>query len=150
MRSIPVIIVGVVLTLFLTVFAAEAAAPRPIIGGDLDCSGAVAPRDGQRLMNYVLSQPQISPITTPCPDVGQIVNLNRNCNVPGYGFDCFYTTQRFGDVNCDGLVTAADGQRILNYFLGTPYQCTLGAPNFYTQKIGWLPQGVLGDMWTQW
>jgi hypothetical protein len=150
-RSIPVILVGVLLTLFLVVFAAEASGPRPIIGGDLDCSGVVAPRDGQRLLNYVLGQPQIAPITTPCPNVGQMVNLHQQCTTPPMGYDCGFTTQIFGDVDCNGLVTTADGQKILQFVLGTPYHCDVDS--LYRQEIGILPRRFGGgnrDLWTQW
>ena len=74
------------------------------IWGDGDCSGAVAPRDGQADLNHFLGQTELSQ-TPPCPALGAIVTING----------LSYT---WGDFDCSGAVAPRDGQADLNHFLG--------------------------------
>ncbi len=74
------------------------------IWGDGDCSGAVAPRDGQADLNHFLGQAELSQ-TSPCPALGDIVTING----------LSYT---WGDFDCSGAVAPRDGQADLNHFLG--------------------------------
>jgi hypothetical protein len=73
------------------------------IWGDGDCSGAVAPRDGQADLNHFLNQTEVSQ-TPPCPAIGVSVTIN---GLP-------YT---WGDWDCSGAVAPRDGQADLNHFL---------------------------------
>jgi hypothetical protein len=81
--------------------------PTPVgtsrIWGDGDCSGAVAPRDGQADLNHFLNQTELSQ-TPPCPAIGASVTIN---GLP-------YT---WGDWDCSGAVAPRDGQADLNHFL---------------------------------
>ncbi len=45
--------------------------------GDVDCNGAVAPRDGQLVLNAFLGKPPASQ-TEPCPDPGSTVSFEAN------------------------------------------------------------------------
>ena len=77
--------------------------PGSAIWGDGDCSGAVAPRDGQADLNHFLNQTEVSQ-TPPCPGIGASVTIN---GLP-------YT---WGDWDCSGAVAPRDGQADLNHFL---------------------------------
>jgi hypothetical protein len=84
--------------------AIDITAGTPQIWGDVDCSGAVAPRDGQADLNHFLGKTELSQ-TPPCPAIGATVTIN---GLP-------YT---WGDVDCSGAVAPRDGQADLNHFLG--------------------------------
>lgn len=45
-----------------------------LIVGDVDCSGEIAPRDGQAILKNVLAQTALSQ-TEPCPDIGSILDI---------------------------------------------------------------------------
>jgi hypothetical protein len=76
----------------------------PQIWGDGDCSGAVAPRDGQGDLNHFLGKTEISQ-TPPCPAIGATVVIDQ-------------VSYLWGDWDCSGAVAPRDGQGDLNHFLG--------------------------------
>jgi hypothetical protein len=83
--------------------AIDITAGTPQIWGDVDCSGAVAPRDGQADLNHFLNKTELSQGPN-CPAIGAAVTIN---GLP-------YT---WGDVDCSGAVAPRDGQADLNHFL---------------------------------
>jgi hypothetical protein len=76
----------------------------PRIWGDGDCNGAVAPRDGQAILNHFLGKAELSQ-TLPCPALGGPVTVSG-------------VSHTWGDFDCNGAVAPRDGQAILNHFLG--------------------------------
>jgi hypothetical protein len=83
------IIIGAMLCLGLAVGLAVPLAlgsgGSQILQGDLDCNGAVAPRDGQAALTYFLNKPPLSQ-TEPCPDIGTLVELGSTPTpVPSVG-----------------------------------------------------------------
>ena len=71
--------------------------------GDSDCSGTVAPRDGQAILLHFLDQTELSQ-TQPCPSMGETVMIDGN-------------VQHWGDFDCSGAVAPRDGQAVLFFFL---------------------------------
>jgi hypothetical protein len=74
------------------------------VWGDVDCSGDIAPRDGQAILKNVLGQNALSQ-TQPCPAVGSQVTVDG-------------VSQIWGDVDCSGDIAPRDGQAILKNVLG--------------------------------
>src|SRR5450756_307851 len=74
------------------------------IWGDVDCSGDIAPRDGQAILKNVLGQNALSQ-TQPCPAVGSQVTVDG-------------VSQIWGDVDCSSDIAPRDGQAILKNVLG--------------------------------
>lgn len=90
-----------------------------IAWGDGDCSGAVAPRDGQADLTVFLSKTPLTQ-TEPCPDLGATVTIGGVSYV-------------WGDWDCNAAVAPRDGQAVLAFFLaktalsqGTPCAAAIG------------------------
>lgn len=74
------------------------------IWGDSDCSGAVAPRDGQGVLKKFLNQTPPDAIGAGCPGLGDSVNVGG-------------TPRIWGDWDCNAAVAPRDGQSVLKKFL---------------------------------